>query len=599
MNKIANMHVASSTAGSLSRRSLFKLGGLATAVAAGASLAGCAPQPKSASMADTGSGATRAADGTPSFLIAPEPITEFDETRDFEVVVVGAGVSGMAAAMSAAEAGAKIACVQREATPSSQGNMAAGVDLNQTSEAGKQALISYLIKLADHRSNRALLEAWADNSFEALSWFREAASAGGIEVNPDEPQADRVLHINGYDVYLHANTYFRIGHDEVVKAITPIAESAGVEFFFSCPAQQLVTDESGRVTGVVCEEDGKNVLFNASKGVILATGDYQCDPEMVAYYCPDIKEFPPCQMNRTGDGHKMGVWAGGEIEPTTHTKMIHDARVGRVDTPHLLVNAKGERFMCEGPMQGYLNNYVREYIHEAGGDAKAGNLYTIVDAKWQDQIAEWKAIDPEIDASNCKWFYEGNTIEEACAAMAADTESGAYELDAAAVQKTVDRYNELCAKGSDDDFGKNSTFMRAIDTPPFIVVPHEFGMGLSAIIGGLLINADNQVLKADEHTPIDGLFAVGNVSGCFYGGVDYPMDVLGLSIGRAITGGYLAGKHVASLWRRFHTHSLPSRARRHAGSRFSYNNESRFVRRGGRRRGYTGSMTFRNRRYLP
>lgn len=547
MNKIANTHVASSTAGSLSRRSLFKLGGLATAVAAGASLAGCAPQPKSASMADTGSGATRAADGTPSFLIAPEPITEFDETRDFEVVVVGSGVSGMAAAMSAAEAGAKIACVQREATPSSQGNMAAGVDLNQTSEAGKQALISYLIKLADHRSNRALLEAWADNSFEALSWFREAASAGGIEVNPDEPQADRVLHINGYDVYLHANTYFRIGHDEVVKAIAPIAESAGVEFFFSCPAQQLVTDESGRVTGVVCEEDGKNVLFNASKGVILATGDYQCDPEMVAYYCPDIKEFPPCQMNRTGDGHKMGVWAGGEIEPTTHTKMIHDARVGRVDTPHLLVNAKGERFMCEGPMQGYLNNYVREYIHEAGGDAKAGNLYTIVDAKWQDQIAEWKAIDPEIDASNCKWFYEGNTIEEACAAMAADTESGAYELDAAAVQKTVDRYNELCAKGSDDDFGKNPTFMRAIDTPPFIVVPHEFGMGLSAIIGGLLINADNQVLKADEHTPIDGLFAVGNVSGCFYGGVDYPMDVLGLSIGRAITGGYLAGKHVASL----------------------------------------------------
>ena len=188
-----------------------------------------------------------------------------------------------------------------------------------------------------------------------------------------------------------------------------------------------------------------------------------------------------------------------------------------------------------------------EIVKVAGGDAKAGNLYTIVDAKWQDQIAEWKAIDPEIDASNCKWFYEGNTIEEACAAMAADTESGAYELDAAAVQKTVDRYNELCAKGSDDDFGKNSTFMRAIDTPPFIVVPHEFGMGLSAIIGGLLINADNQVLKADEHTPIDGLFAVGNVSGCFYGGVDYPMDVLGLSIGRAITGGYLAGKHVASL----------------------------------------------------
>ena len=526
----------------VTRRDLFKFTGLAAAGVVGASaLAGCAPKTaaETATLADTGS----ADAGLPAFLQAPEPITDFADTREYDIVVVGAGESGLSAAHSAVAAGAKVACVQNIGTAQTTGNMAASIDLTQTDEAAVQACVSFINWKSDYRSNRDLVNIWAHNSQEALAWWAEEAAKGGVESKPH----DAVLSYNGYDIHLHANTYFRIGHDEVVKAIAPIAESAGVEFFFSCPAQQLVTDESGRVTGVVCEEDGKNVLFNASKGVILATGDYQCDPEMVAYYCPDIKEFPPCQMNRTGDGHKMGVWAGGEIEPTTHTKMIHDARVGRVDTPHLLVNAKGERFMCEGPMQGYLNNYVREYIHEAGGDAKAGNLYTIVDAKWQDQIAEWKAIDPEIDASNCKWFYEGNTIEEACAAMAADTESGAYELDAAAVQATVDRYNELCAKGSDDDFGKNPTFMRAIDTPPFIVVPHEFGMGLSAIIGGLLINADNQVLKADEHTPIDGLFAVGNVSGCFYGGVDYPMDVLGLSIGRAITGGYLAGKHVASL----------------------------------------------------
>ena len=225
--------------------------------------------------------------------------------------------------------------------------------------------------------------------------------------------------------------------------------------------------------------------------------------------------LPPCQMNRTGDGHKMGVWAGGEIELTTNTKMIHDARVGRVDTPHLPVNAKGERFMCEGPMQGYLNNYVREYIHEAGGDAKAGNLYTIVDAKWQDQIAEWKAIDPEIDASNCKWFYEGNTIEEACAAMAADTESGAYELDAAAVQATVDCYNELCAKGSDDDFGKPASRMFALENPPY----YSCQWGTTAMlvcVGGL--ESDENCHTFTEEDPaspkrdiIKGLYVCGNV----------------------------------------------------------------------------------------
>ena len=67
------------------------------------------------------------------------------------------------------------------------------------------------------------------------------------------------------------------------------------------------------------------------------------------------------------------------------------------------------------------------------------------------------------------------------------------------------------------------------------------------MLGGLLVNADNQVLKAGEHTPIEGLYAVGNCAGGFYGGIDYPMDVLGLSIGRAITQGYLAGKLLAEM----------------------------------------------------
>ena len=549
MNKIANMHVASSTAGSLSRRSLFKLGGLATAVAAGASLAGCAPQPKSASMADTGSGATRAADGTPSFLIAPEPITEFDETRDFEVVVVGAGVSGMAAAMSAAEAGAKIACVQREATPSSQGNMAAGVDLNQTSEAGKQALISYLIKLADHRSNRALLEAWADNSFEALSWFREAASAGGIEVNSDEPQADRVLHINGYDVYLHANTYFRIGHDEVVKAIAPIAESAGVEFFFSCPAQQLVTDESGRVTGVVCEEDGKNVLFNASKGVILATGDYQNDDDMMAYYLPDLQNLGRKQMNKTGDGHKMAVWAGGAIEDITHTKMLHDFDGGpgsMADMPFLAVKNDGTRFCDETLGMSLMNNFLRS-------EADQGDYNQIFDSNYMTAAAEWpgKLFDPEA----IKVYMpeedgeKTGVFKDQIATFKADTlEELAEKLgitDTAAFVESVKRYNECVAAGKDLDFGKEAKWLTAIDTPPFYGIHRH--VRVSAVVSGVNVGPNMEVLAVETNEPIPGLFAIGNTAGNFYGGVDYSMYMPGLSLGRAHTQGYVTGKYVASL----------------------------------------------------
>ena len=556
MSKIANMHVASSTAGSLSRRSLFKLGGLATAVAAGASLAGCAPQPKSASMADTGSGATRAADGTPSFLIAPEPITEFDETRDFEVVVVGAGVSGMAAAMSAAEAGAKIACVQREATPSSQGNMAAGVDLNQTSEAGKQALISYLIKLADHRSNRALLEAWADNSFEALSWFREAASAGGIEVNPDEPQADRVLHISGYDVYLHANTYFGIGHGEVVKAIAPVAAQAGVEFFYSTPAVQLATDDSGKVTGVVCESGKDHVLFNAAKGVILATGDYQSDEDMVAHYCPDIVGFPPLQANRTGDGHKMAMWAGAVMEDGPYAPMTHSLGTNSVGIdPFLMVNQDGKRFANEDVGAQELQNAIKRQ--------KGGVSYQIFDSKWKEQLSAMPQcfggvthyIPPEQEAE-----YE-HAINHFAAGYASDTyfqgeiEQGsiipadsieelakAVNIPADALVETVERYNELAHAGKDADFSKVSTRLFPVENPPYYAVP--FGdSGMLVLIGGIDCDVDCRALDAEKN-PVPGLFVAGNTMGGRFL-VDYPVTVAGASHSMAMSFGRLAGRKAA------------------------------------------------------
>ena len=511
----------------MTRRNLVKLAG-ATAAAGLAS----------AGLAYAAVDAADATDATPSFLIKPEPITDVAETHDYEIVVVGAGAAGMSAVLTAARGGASVACMQAEEAPLSQGNMASWLDMERTEPAGRAALVSKLIQLADHRANRSLIEAWADSSEAALTQFRDAAAEGGVVVNEEEPDADRHLVLNGYDVYLRANTYFGIGHWEVVKAIAPIAEAAGAEFYYSTPAVQLVVAEDGTVTGVIGQrEDGSHVQLNASKGVVLATGCYGCNKEMLAYYCPDLLEFPPFMIKKNGDGHKLGVWAGGEIEPIGHTKMVHDARVMRADAPYLLVNYKGERCMAEGPLQGYLNNYVREYIHQEG-DPMAGTLYSVVDAKWQDQAAEWKEWNPEVNIRTCKVYYEGETIADACAAAAAD----GYELDPAVVEATVARYNELAEKGADEDFGKDARYLRPIDEAPFIIIPHEMGYGLSAVLGGLLVNADNQVLEAGEHTPIPGLYAVGNCAGGFYGAADYPMDVLGLSIGRAITGGYITGK---------------------------------------------------------
>lgn len=82
-----------------------------------------------------------------------------------------------------------------------------------------------------------------------------------------------------------------------------------------------------------------------------------------------------------------------------------------------------------------------------------------------------------------------------------------------------------------------------MDTPPFAIIPRSFDGSLP--MGGIIVNADNMVLDENDE-PIEGLYAVGNNAGPFYGGTDYPMDVLGLSIGRAITNGYCAGKFLAA-----------------------------------------------------
>jgi predicted oxidoreductase len=118
------------------------------------------------------------------------------------------------------------------------------------------------------------------------------------------------------------------------------------------------------------------------------------------------------------------------------------------------------------------------------------------------------------------------------------------EVDPATFVATVKRYNEIVASGKDSDFGKPADLLYPVDTPPFYGILRT--VRLSTICSGLLVDENHQCLDADAK-PIKGLYAIGNLGGGFYGGVDYPLTVFGLSLGRCYTFGYLAGKHVARL----------------------------------------------------
>ncbi len=543
------------------RRDMFKISGLAAAGLGGAALlSACSP---SGSGSPSAGGETPAAstgtttvaghsrEGLPSFLAAPEPITDIADTKDFDVVIVGAGASGVPAAITAREAGATVALIQKEATAISQGNTATGILLDTSDEAGVEAVVSRLLKDHQYRGKREQVELWAKNSGEAIKWMLDLATAEGAQVSDTTMKwTAAIKEVNGYPMdYLSIDfgpKPYNTG--DGMQVLADYAAAQGVEIFYNTEAKQLVGDAAG-VTGVIAEGPDGMVQFNAAKGVILATGDYQNDDDMMAYYLPDLANLGRKQMNKTGDGHKMAVWAGGAIEDITHTKMLHDFDGGpgsMADMPFLAVKQDGTRFCDETLGMSLMNNFLRS-------EADQGDYNQIFDSNYMTAAAEWpgKLFDPEAikvympeeDVEKVGVFedqigtFKADTLEELAGKLGI--------TDTAAFVKSVERYNECVAAGKDLDFGKEGKWLTAIDTPPFYGIHRH--VRVSAVVSGVNVGPNMEVLAVETGEPIPGLFAIGNTAGNFYGGVDYSMYMPGLSLGRAHTQGYVTGKYVASL----------------------------------------------------
>ena len=538
----------------VSRRDLFKFGGLAAAgIAAAGTLGGCA-QPR---LAGTGSSeSAAAADGTtyvgPSFLNKPAEITDFAEAYEYDVVVVGAGESGLGAIHAALEAGATVGVLQSLSIVQTAGNMGASIDLTKTSEAALKAALSFINYKSDYRANMGQVETWARTSQEALAWWEQAAAKGGSESQP----YDYVVNCNGHDVYFHANTYFHDeGHQKGALAIGDQVQEEGAEIYFETPCVQLYV-EDGRVAGAIGEtKDGSYILLKAAKGVIMAAGDYVGDTEMLEFYTPDAKGLHQAVDWRNGSGLKAAMWVGAQMCPASHTKMVHgEGPKVRFEMPYLFLDRHGKRFMDEGCCRmGYLNEFTNKYLAEVDfADSTAVKFFSIVPTNWEEHYDQWKDfsdisihnayrnVDPEA------WI-KGDTLEELAQNMIAyaDEQEWAHDYTVEAIVESINRYNELVAAGNgDEDFGKRDEYMVPIEAPCY-AVPRGAN-NIDALVDGLWCDENFQCLDADMQ-PIEGLYAVGNASGPFFGNSNYPMDIEGLSVGRAITTGFATGRYVASL----------------------------------------------------
>ncbi|QIZ77270.1 FAD-binding protein [Ferrimonas lipolytica] len=543
-----DQYTASVLQNGISRRSFLSRAALGTgAVAVGGISATAQAAPATAVEVANIGGASL------GFLPKPQTIldSQIASTKTFDVVVVGAGASGVPAALSAHENGAKVAVLQKQSIIVSQGNTGSGLDLKKSDKAGVEALVNRLMADSAHRCSPELLREWAYNSGEAVSWVIDRTKKGGGQIVDQGTGPQHGIHgiteypLNFVTSYCGPKPYTT---GDGMRDLGKYAAKQGVEFFFQTPAQQLIQDASGRVIGVIARDaEGKYHKFMANKGVILASGDYQNNKAMCDFFIPDLKNFERKQMDRTGDGFSMAYWAGGVIEPVGHTKMLHDFDAGPAsmcDMPFLAVNRSGERFVNETVAMSLMNNYLRD-------EHNAGHYSQVFDSNYMEQAKDWpgRLYSPEEmrkympdDPTPKKGVYASQTNTHVADTLEELAEK--LECDPKTFVANVKRYNELCKTGKDDDFGKPKSKMAPVLKPPFYGIHRR--MRISTLCSGMLVNKNHQAINSEGEL-IDGLFVIGNMAAGFYGGVDYPLTVFGLSLGRCYTFGYLAGKYVAKL----------------------------------------------------
>ncbi|WP_283171062.1 FAD-dependent oxidoreductase [Curtanaerobium respiraculi] len=524
----------------ISRRGFITAAATAAAGAALAGMAGCG-SPKSATEKKAG----EAAAGTRwSWETKPEavPDSKISQMKDCDVCVVGLGSAGTTATLAAAQSGAKVITLQKMPSIQTNGWCVAAYNSKMFLEAGQTydlaQIYANFADLSNGRDNPKVVKLFLKRSGEVVDYL--------IRQTPDfTPVMQKSGHTYGWYINNDMATryeQFRL----LLTAMVDKAVAAGAEILYETPAQQLVQDSNGWITGVIAKQkDGSYIKVNASKGVIMATGDISDDDEMLECYAPQLLDVQsmhgaPCN---TGDGHKMGMWAGAAMDKAPHCIMMHfdptwmpEGNSPYSGIPWLRVNLKGDRFANENLGYQSVVTSVHEQpdqtafqitdanwaVHATAGDYPHPNSHSRATA---DPAKDWQA------ALDRGAIVQANTLEELADKIG---------VEKATFLKTVERYNELSDRGVDEDFGVPGDFIsyNAIKVAPFFAIKRM--PGRLSTVSGLKVNEKLEVIN-EKGEPLGGLYAAGNCSGSYYGD-DYPLFITGGSHGRAWTFGVLSAR---------------------------------------------------------
>lgn len=518
----------------MERRTFIKGAAFAGVAAAAAGLAGCAQQNTSSAPAEDTQGTASA---------TTESITP-SETIDCDICVVGAGISGLTACVQAAENGAKVVVIEAAGEAGGngtgvEGSFAHGSPLQkeQGIEFEFSSLIEAEMSATQYRVDGRLWRDLYDKSGENIEWLIEQGVEFSGEVNDYGTGAGIVS--------MH---WYKDGKGGVgfVPPMVAKAEELGVEFRYSMEAQHPVMTD-GKVTGVLASDSDGNWLQVNAKAVILATGGFGADSEMVARigYNPENIWYYGSPSN-TGGGYHIAMEAGGK-----------DFSYMAADNAHAYIRALPHEGPTDMPNCGmsmcgwyvWINQDAERFCRE---DCGAVNFCQQNPPRWNQK--EWYFIfDQSIYEASCEMYgvtvEDGRKILEESVATndgdclyQSDTIEGLAEpfgLDADALVAEVEKYNGFCEAGFDDDWVKDKQWLMPLSQPPYYITKPETLFLMT--IGGIATDRNGQVIDDDKNV-IEGLYAVG-VDGCMLYRNVYTIDAPGSCSGNAINMGRTAANH--------------------------------------------------------
>ena len=489
---------------------------------------------------------------------------------DADVVVIGAGGAGMTAAMTAADAGQKVVILESQAMVGGNSARATGgmnaaktvyQDENEFDQAAgvEKTLATAAEKYADNETITALAktvsEQWAayqanpTGYFDSVELMELDTMVGGKGINnPElvktlcEGTADAIDWLDENGITLHNVSSF--GGASVKRIHRPVneegkvvsvgaymipllqenCEKRGIDIVLNTTVDTILTDANGAAVGVSgTDKDGNTVVVNA-KSVILATGGFGANLDMVTQYKPELAGFMTTNAaGAQGQGIEMATAIGAgtvdmdqiQIHPTVEANTAALITEGLRGDGAILVNANGERFIDEVGTRDVVS---------AAEIAQPGSY-------------SWLIVDQAMaDASSVIQGY----IKKGYTVTGATYEELAKELDVdpAAFANTMETWNSYVEAKNDPDFGRTS-FANPLNNGPYYAI--KVTAGVHHTMGGVTINSATEVLKEDG-TVIPGLFAAGEVTG----GVHGANRLGGTAVADFVVFGRIAGESAAN-----------------------------------------------------